>query len=101
MAPRVGIEPTTNGLTVRRSTAELPGNGRCEAKGADCGGGSERRQGRGVKEEASRNQRLTGAEGAGGVTQSAVWGLRRARPVPGRYSRRHRITSPSQKLRDA
>ncbi len=28
MAPRVGIEPTTNGLTVRRSTAELPGNGR-------------------------------------------------------------------------
>src|SRR5581483_2701947 len=25
MAPRVGIEPTTNGLTVRRSTAELPG----------------------------------------------------------------------------
>src|SRR5580658_1137241 len=28
MAPRVGIEPTTNGLTVRRSTAELPGNRR-------------------------------------------------------------------------
>ena len=27
LAPRVGIEPTTNGLTVRRSTAELPGNG--------------------------------------------------------------------------
>lgn len=26
LAPRVGIEPTTNGLTVRRSTAELPGN---------------------------------------------------------------------------
>src|SRR5215469_10505725 len=26
MAPRVGIEPTTNGLTVRCSTAELPGN---------------------------------------------------------------------------
>ena len=26
MAPRVGIEPTTNGLTVRRSTAELPRN---------------------------------------------------------------------------
>src|SRR6185369_17275664 len=26
MAPGVGIEPTTNGLTVRRSTAELPGN---------------------------------------------------------------------------
>jgi hypothetical protein len=33
MAPRVGIEPTTNGLTVRCSTAELPGNRR--AKGAD------------------------------------------------------------------
>src|SRR5712692_6158388 len=28
MAPRVGIEPTTNGLTVRCSTAELPGNRR-------------------------------------------------------------------------
>src|SRR5579872_488195 len=28
MAPWVGIEPTTNGLTVRRSTAELPGNTR-------------------------------------------------------------------------
>src|SRR5205823_994054 len=28
MAPRVGIEPTTNGLTVRCCTAELPGNGR-------------------------------------------------------------------------
>lgn len=27
VAPRVGLEPTTNGLTVRRSTAELPGNG--------------------------------------------------------------------------
>jgi hypothetical protein len=26
VAPRVGIEPTTNGLTVRRSTAELPRN---------------------------------------------------------------------------
>src|SRR5215469_18904839 len=26
LAPRVGIEPTTNGLTVRCSTAELPGN---------------------------------------------------------------------------
>src|SRR5256885_16236419 len=26
MAPRVGIEPTTHGLTVRCSTAELPGN---------------------------------------------------------------------------
>ena len=26
LAPWVGIEPTTNGLTVRRSTAELPGN---------------------------------------------------------------------------
>ena len=26
LAPGVGIEPTTNGLTVRRSTAELPGN---------------------------------------------------------------------------
>ena len=34
MAPRVGIEPTTNGLTVRRSTAELPGNkaGACEGR---------------------------------------------------------------------
>ena len=28
LAPRVGIEPTTNGLTVRRSTAELPRNTR-------------------------------------------------------------------------
>src|SRR5215471_15828828 len=28
VAPRVGIEPTTNGLTVRCSTAELPGNWR-------------------------------------------------------------------------
>ena len=32
MAPRVGLEPTTNGLTVRRSTAELPGNGRREGR---------------------------------------------------------------------
>jgi hypothetical protein len=35
MAPRVGIEPTTNGLTVRCSTAELPGNWRAPQKGAD------------------------------------------------------------------
>ena len=26
MAPRAGLEPATNGLTVRRSTTELPGN---------------------------------------------------------------------------
>jgi hypothetical protein len=26
MAPRDGFEPPTNGLTVRRSTTELPGN---------------------------------------------------------------------------
>src|SRR5690606_23591743 len=26
MAPRAGFEPATNGLTVRRSTTELPGN---------------------------------------------------------------------------
>src|SRR5262249_28159105 len=36
MAPRVGIEPTTNGLTVRRSTAELPGKrGGYLSKGAN------------------------------------------------------------------
>ena len=35
LAPRVGIEPTTNGLTVRRSTAELPGKlGGTQSKGA-------------------------------------------------------------------
>ena len=27
MAPRVGLEPTTNRLTADRSTTELPGNG--------------------------------------------------------------------------
>ncbi len=27
LAPRGGFEPPTNGLTVRRSTTELPGNG--------------------------------------------------------------------------
>ncbi len=32
LAPRDGFEPPTNGLTVRRSTTELPGN----AGGADC-----------------------------------------------------------------
>jgi hypothetical protein len=26
LAPRDGFEPPTNGLTVRRSTTELPGN---------------------------------------------------------------------------
>jgi hypothetical protein len=26
LAPRAGLEPATNGLTVRRSTTELPGN---------------------------------------------------------------------------
>jgi hypothetical protein len=45
MAPRVGIEPTTNGLTVRRSTAELPGNGVGAAKGAHCRGNGRNRQG--------------------------------------------------------
>jgi hypothetical protein len=45
MAPRVGIEPTTNGLTVRRSTAELPGNTQALAKGADCPGAGRTRQG--------------------------------------------------------
>ncbi len=28
LAPRDGFEPPTNGLTVRRSTTELPGNSR-------------------------------------------------------------------------
>lgn len=31
MAPRVGFEPTTNGLTVHCSTAELPRNGDVKA----------------------------------------------------------------------
>ena len=33
VAPRAGLEPATNGLTVRRSTTELPGN-RWEIEGA-------------------------------------------------------------------
>lgn len=37
MAPRDGFEPSTNGLTVRCSTAELPGNAlrRAQSKGRD------------------------------------------------------------------
>src|SRR5690606_1108762 len=36
MAPRAGLEPATNGLTVRRSTTELPGNTRwAQLKGRD------------------------------------------------------------------
>ena len=46
LAPGVGIEPTTNGLTVRRSTAELPGN----ITGAREGRGLSRNEGAAVKE---------------------------------------------------
>lgn len=35
VAPRAGLEPATNGLTVRRSTTELPGNRRVKSKARD------------------------------------------------------------------
>src|SRR5260370_417715 len=38
MAPRDGFEPPTNGLTVRRSTTELPGNAEDASIGVDRGG---------------------------------------------------------------
>src|SRR5262245_7412622 len=97
MAPRVGIEPTTNGLTVRRSTAELPGNTWKRAKGADCGGVSPTRQG---------IRRLQGY-GSGGVCglgrrrarENVRWRrFRRARfgASPwGRYSRRTVTNHPA------
>ncbi len=35
VAPRAGLEPATNGLTVRRSTTELPGNRWVKSKARD------------------------------------------------------------------
>jgi hypothetical protein len=59
LAPRVGIEPTTNGLTVRRSTAELPGNGR------------DRERARIVRESGRTVKRIKVFPGQTAVTKSA------------------------------
>src|SRR5271170_7088738 len=48
LAPRDGFEPPTNGLTVRRSTTELPGNAE---EAADC------REARPLSQEIARRQK--------------------------------------------
>ena len=83
LAPRAGLEPATNGLTVRRSTTELPGNvGRWNRRRAILRNGA-----RGVKEasEIRLNAQVEGSDCLDYTLPASGYGLP---PVPAMALRR-------------
>lgn len=85
MAPRLGFEPRTNGLTVHCSTAELPRNGYFFLKVPHKSNGIRLDRQTSKNADAGRLCSRVGRRDHHGISHPAVWSRHRGAPAPNTF----------------